>query len=71
MDLQMPVMGGLEATQIIRREISKDLPVIALTAAVLDEDRLKCVEAGLTDFISKPLNVDSLKEKLIKYGRPV
>ncbi len=71
MDLQMPVMGGLEATQIIRREISKDFPVIALTAAVLDEDRLKCAEAGLTDFLAKPLNVDLLKEKLIKYGRPV
>ena len=71
MDLQMPVMGGVEATQIIRREISKDFPVIALTAAVLDEDRLKCAEAGLTDFIAKPLNVDLLMEKLIKYGRPV
>ena len=71
MDLQMPVMGGLEATQIFRREISKDFPVIALTEAVLDEDRLKCAEAGMTDFISKPINVDILKEKLIKYGRPV
>jgi len=71
MDLQMPVMGGLEATQIVRREISKDFPVIALTAAALDEDRLKCTETGMTDFISKPINVDILKAKLIKYGRSV
>jgi len=71
MDLQMPVLGGLEATRILRREVSKDFPVIALTAAALDEDRLKCEEAGMTDFISKPINVDILKEKLIKYARPV
>ncbi len=71
MDLQMPVMGGLEATQIIREEISKDFPVIALTAAALDEDRLKCLAGGMTDYISKPIDVDMLKDKLIRYGRPV
>ena len=71
MDLQMPEMGGLDAVRIIRGEISKNLPVIALTAAALDEDRLKCIEAGMTDYLAKPINVDLLKEKLIKYGRPV
>lgn len=70
MDLQMPKMGGLEAAQIIRREISKDLPIIALTAAATDEMKAACMSSGMTDCILKPINVADLKEKLIKHGRP-
>ncbi|MFH0984809.1 MAG: response regulator [Candidatus Omnitrophota bacterium] len=70
MDLQMPKMGGLEATQIIRREISKDLPIIALTAAATDDMKAACMSSGMTDYVLKPINVAELKEKLIQHGRP-
>ena len=67
MDIQMPVMNGLDATKIIRDEISKDIPIIALTAAVLQEDRDRSNFAGMNDFIEKPVDVDRLKEVLQKY----
>jgi PAS domain S-box-containing protein len=64
MDIQMPVMDGLEATRRIRDPSScvrrHDIPIIALTARALKEDREKCIEAGMNDYISKPLK----KEKL-------
>lgn len=69
MDMQMPVMGGLEASQMIRQEISKDLPIIALTAAVMEEDKQKAQLAGMNDFLAKPINIHRLKEILFKYGK--
>jgi two-component system sensor histidine kinase/response regulator len=69
MDLQMQVMGGEEATRIIRREISKDLPIIALTASALPEDRQKSLESGMNDYIIKPISKATLKEKILEYGR--
>jgi CheY-like chemotaxis protein len=70
MDLQMPVLNGIEATKIIRSRISKTLPIIALTAAVFKEDRQKAAEAGMNDFLEKPLDIARLKEKILQYGRP-
>ena len=70
MDLQMPVMGGIDATQVIRSEISKDLPIIALSAAVFEEDRKQATEVGMNDFLAKPIAVEKLKEKVLRYGRP-
>ena len=67
MDLQMPVMGGVEATQIIRREISKTLPIVALTAAALKEDEDKSLAAGMNDFIAKPVEIGKLKEKIAQW----
>lgn len=69
MDVQMPVMGGLEASQMIRQEISKDLPIIALTAAVMEEDQQKAKLVGMNDFLAKPINIHRLKEILFKYGK--
>ncbi|HQL41323.1 MAG TPA: response regulator, partial [Candidatus Omnitrophota bacterium] len=69
MDLQMPVMNGFAATQIIRSQISQDLPIIALTAADAPEDKEKCQEIGFTDFLSKPFNMNEFKDKIIRYGR--
>lgn len=69
MDLQMPVMNGFAATQIIRSQISQDLPIIALTAADAPEDKEKCQETGFTDFLSKPFNMNEFKDKIIRYGR--
>jgi len=68
MDLQMPVMGGIEATEIIRKEISKDLPIIALTAAVLTEDKKRAKEAGMNDFLMKPIDIDKLQNCIEKYA---
>ena len=69
MDLQMPVMGGIEAAKVIRAEISKDLPIIAITAAVMDEDEQKVKEAGMNSFLTKPLSIDKLREMIIQYGK--
>ena len=66
MDLQMPVMGGFEATKKIREELKSDVPVIALTANVVKEVIDSCEEAGMNDYLSKPFNPDVLVEKIAK-----
>ncbi len=66
MDVQMPVMGGLEATRVIRTE-NADLPVLAMTANVFAEDRRACEEAGMNDFVAKPVNPKDLFELLVKW----
>ncbi|MBL8013318.1 MAG: PAS domain S-box protein [Candidatus Omnitrophica bacterium] len=69
MDLHMPVLGGFEATAMIRKEISKDLPIIALTAAVLQEDRAMAAASGMNDFLVKPVSAEGLREKIIQYRK--
>jgi CheY-like chemotaxis protein len=54
MDIQMPVMSGLEASQVIRREISPDVPIIALTANAIRGENKKCLAAGMNDYLAKP-----------------
>ena len=56
MDGQMPEMDGLTATKIIRDQISKDLPVIALTAYAIKGDEEKFLEAGMNDYVTKPID---------------
>jgi len=65
----MPVMGGINATKIIRKEISKNLPIIALTAAVMSEDQEEAMAAGMNDFLRKPIDTDKLRETILRYGR--
>ncbi|HEX8989296.1 MAG TPA: response regulator [Rhodocyclaceae bacterium] len=68
MDVQMPVMDGLEATRRIRRiEGREKLPIIALTANVFSEDRVRCLAAGMDDFLSKPVLPHDLGASIIKW----
>lgn len=60
MDVQMPVMDGLSATHIIRNELQLTLPVLAMTAGVLESEREQCVTAGMDDVITKPIDVDKM-----------
>src|SRR6185436_331055 len=63
MDCQMPVMDGFEATTHIRTSAGltpRDVPIIALTANVLDEDREACRRAGMDDFVAKPFRAAEL-----------
>ncbi len=61
MDMLMPEMDGLEATQVIRQNLSIEQPyIVAMTANAMNEDRVQCLEAGMDDYISKPINLDAL-----------
>jgi CheY-like chemotaxis protein len=65
MDCQMPGMDGFEATRQIRlRHPDRTLPVIAFTANVSADDRQRCLEAGMSDFLAKPVRVADLGEML-------
>ncbi len=71
MDMQMPVMDGLTATRVIRAEPGlQDLPIIAMTANALQADRERCLEAGMVDFITKPIEPDQLFRTLLRWIKP-
>ncbi len=65
MDLAMPVMDGLEATRRIKEDPRfKDIPVVALTAAAMEGDKEKCLQAGCDGYVAKPVKIDSLNKAL-------
>ncbi len=70
MDMQMPVMDGIEATRIIRSESRfQNLPIIAMTANAMASDRTLCLEAGMNDHIAKPIDPDQLFGVLLRWIR--
>lgn len=67
MDAQMPVMDGFEATRQIRGRLGLiDLPIIALTAGVLQAERQRCLDAGMNDFVAKPFDIEVLISRVRK-----
>lgn len=70
MDFQMPVMDGLQATAIIRQSVKytlRNTPIVAITAGAFNDDRIKAFDAGMHDFLSKPIKPAELEGILAKY----
>lgn len=66
MDVQMPVMNGIEASRFLRKR-GYEIPIIAMTANAMLEHRNECLAAGMNDFLSKPINLNSLRTIVEKY----
>ena len=71
MDLCMPVMNGYEAIGNIRNKLNLDVPIVALTASAMDDEKRKALEAGATEFATKPLLRPNLHKKCAEYLKPL
>lgn len=68
MDVQMPEMDGYQVTKIIRsHEKFKTIPIVAMTAQAMDGDREKCLEAGMNDYVAKPISAEDLYKTLSRW----
>ncbi|MCL2887095.1 MAG: response regulator, partial [Betaproteobacteria bacterium] len=67
MDMQMPIMDGLDATRLIRQQAEgKKVPIVAMTANAFAEDRERCLIAGMDDFVAKPVDPEVLFSKILE-----
>ena len=72
MDIQMPEMDGFQATAAIRQDpLYAEMPIIAMTAHVMEGYREQCLEAGMNDYTTKPIIPEKLYELIIRWGKPV
>jgi signal transduction histidine kinase/CheY-like chemotaxis protein len=71
MDVQMPEMDGFEATRMLRLCLEIQPVIIAMTANVMQGDRDDCLQSGMDDYMSKPIEVDELLAKLMKWGQSI
>jgi len=67
MDVQMPVMDGYEATRQIRHTLGLKLPVLAMTAGVMQSEKDQCIDAGMDDFIAKPVDVEQMLDTISRH----
>ena len=67
MDVQMPVMDGFEATRLIREELRLTLPVLAMSAGVMQSEQEHCIAAGMNDFIPKPVDVEQMLDIISRH----
>jgi two-component system, chemotaxis family, sensor kinase CheA len=68
MDMMMPVMDGYETLAILKKDsVLQQIPVIAITARAMKGDKEKCMEAGAWDYMSKPINMHGLIDKITKW----
>jgi two-component system sensor histidine kinase/response regulator len=71
MDMQMPVMDGVTATREIRKLRGfANLPIVAMTANAMEQDRRKCMDAGMNDFLVKPIDPNDMSAILLRWARP-
>jgi CheY-like chemotaxis protein len=68
MDMQMPEMDGVTATKIIRQSNQPQPRIIAVTANALEEDRQLCFDAGMNDFVTKPLLIQEINRIIAEYS---
>lgn len=65
MDIEMPKMNGYQAAEVMRKELKLNIPIIAITAHAMSGEKEKCLQSGMNDYISKPVNAELLFEKMI------
>ena len=71
LDVQMPVMDGYQTTRALRDDLQlKEVPIIAMTAHAMLEERERCLKAGMNDHVSKPIDPDALFDVLVKWVKP-
>jgi len=68
MDCLMPEMDGLEATRVIRTRLARRIPIVAMTAGAVNQDRKACLSAGMDDYVTKPIQMSELREVVLKWA---